>query len=220
MAVYKTLRCELAAASRVVFKVCRDIAPSMWPDMTRGLLSLHTTTVVDIYSLSEDGRSLLKALVYAFSKGWAGPHLLDYSGARADDAGHCVILTELMTRHCPSLRHLRLTNLQRMSSACLSHIGILGPTLTSLDLSMSSVGPSGANLIAEAFTLSRIGREGEEERRERDRKRSSVRASERAKERVKERESEREGMRECVSVYVLARALVCVILCESRTHVR
>ena len=45
--------------------------------MTRGLLSLHTTTVVDIYSLSEDGRSLLKAFVYAFSKGWAGPHLLD-----------------------------------------------------------------------------------------------------------------------------------------------
>lgn len=148
-------------ALQAVFIVRREVTPAMWPCMTRFLLSFHTTTAVDVYS-SEQSGSLLKALVYSISKGWTGLHLLDCSGTTAGvDKEQYAILAELLARRCPSLRHLRLNNLQNnMSTVCMSHISILSPTLTSLDLSLNAVCPSGAAFIAEALTLSQIGRGG------------------------------------------------------------
>ena len=149
-------------AQQAVFMVRKEVTPAMWPGMTRFLLSFHPTTAVDMYS-SGQGGSLLKALAYSISKGWTGLHLLDYSGTAADvDHEQYAILAELLARRCPSLRHLRLNNLQNsMSTVCMSHISMLSPTLSSLDLSLNAVCPSGASFIAEALTLSQIGRGGE-----------------------------------------------------------
>lgn len=159
MAVCRRLRHELAFAPRAVFVIHGEIIPAMWPYMSRFLLSLQTTAV-DMYSSDHNG-SLLNALAHAIDKGWTGLHLLDYDGkAEGVSDAQLETLAELLVKHCPSLRHLRLTglhtNMINMSAVCGSYFIVLGRDLTSLDLSLNAICLSGAAFTTESPTRSPI----------------------------------------------------------------